>query len=138
MNFHVRLLADTRPEFKQRTQIRIAYGLDSAELTLASLRDYKYFSNVRCHTEQTFNALQKACRAGVFGRGSLGRFHLLFCYKDFVSLIPVFTKSGRGGIWLPNYDAASGCMSAPVDGPYVVMTTKQLIKESDGLTTDIL
>jgi len=105
MNFKVRFLADTSvPLYDNFVSRRIAYD----EKLLSCLEDlkqsHKVFNDVRVFDAASLNALIKAVRGGIFGRGSLGRFMLLFIYKDCVATASLFTIEKGSSAWVPNYE----------------------------------
>jgi len=63
----------------------------------------------RFFDESSLWAVIKACRAGVLGRGSLGRFHVLFVCEGTSMIVPLFV-SGQIG-WVPNDSVVMGTFS---------------------------
>jgi hypothetical protein len=101
----------------------ITHGLVDGEESISKvLRLYpkmSHCSNARFFDEQTFTALIKAVRAGIFGRGSLGRFHVCIVGLDTWHLIPLFCKGGIG--WVPDRECVMAlhtlCTAEKLSGP---------------------
>lgn len=103
MNFKVKFMRQLTSPVQSFSASR-EFG--SASVRLMDLLDahMQHFCGVRVYNPESVNALIKACRAGIFGRGSLLRYHLAVSDSTGVHVFPLFKRAPAAAGSVPNYD----------------------------------
>jgi hypothetical protein len=77
----------------------------SASVRLMDMLDahMQHYDGVRVYNPESVNALIKACRAGIFGRGSLLRYHMVVSNSRGLHVFPLFKRADATSGATPNY-----------------------------------
>lgn len=106
MNFKVKFMRQMTSPIQSFDATR---ELGSASVRLDGLLDIhmQCFEGVRIFNAESLAALLKACRGGVFGRGSLLRFHMAVYYPRYLTVFPLFVGGGDLVGSVPNHEGFS-------------------------------
>jgi len=110
MRPYVYLLKNTSEQNLQYIRHRLADGTDAVSAFRTELPEMAHCTFARFYDEVSLNALIKAIRAGIFGRGSVGRFHVLLVGPESAHLVPLFRK-GRYMGWVDDRECVMGLMA---------------------------